>query len=95
MTTATLPASSRRKLTPPQLAKQWGIDVAKVLHWIRSGELRAIDACTRRGSRPRYLIDQADIAVFEERRSVQPPTPSPRRRRKVQEHPQGFVEYFK
>ena len=35
-------ATSRKtKLTPPELAKQWGIDVQKVLHWVKSGELRA------------------------------------------------------
>lgn len=34
----------RTKLSPPELAKRWGIDPAKVIAWIHSGELRAINA---------------------------------------------------
>lgn len=75
-------ASKRTKLSPPQLAAQWGVDVHKVVGWIRSGELRAINLATDRNGRPRYAIDQADIAVFEASRAVTPPAPRPRRRRK-------------
>ena len=91
MQTETLPAN-RRKLSPPQYARQLGVDTAKVVRWIRSGELPAFNAATHTGGRPRYLIDLADIAIFEQRRSVTPPTQAPRRRRKQQ--PAGF-EYFK
>ena len=73
-------ASKRTKLTPPQLAAQWGIDVAKILTWIRSGELRAINVATDRNGRARYAIDVADIAIFEASRAVQPPAPRIRRR---------------
>ena len=61
---------TRTKLTPPELAREWGVSAAKILHWIRSGELRAIDIARRRGGRPRYLIDRADIAAFEAVRQV-------------------------
>ena len=95
MTTETLPAparpSTRRKLTPPEYARQLGVDTAKVLKWIRSGELRAIDASTHRGNKPRYLIDQADIIAFEASRAVQPPTPSPKRRKASGE----VIEFFR
>jgi hypothetical protein len=74
-------ASRKTKLTPPELARQWGVDVQKVLHWIKAGELRAINLATRRDGRPRYAIDQADIALFEAARAVQPPAPRVRRRR--------------
>ena len=74
-------ASRKTKLTPPELAKSWGIDVAKVLHWIKAGELRAINAATDRNGRSRYLIDVIDVQVFEAGRTVQPPTPRIRRRR--------------
>lgn len=60
-----------RKLTPPQIAKQWGIAPEKVVAWIQAGELRAIDASTTRGKRPRYLIDIEDLAAFEKSRLVQ------------------------
>jgi hypothetical protein len=70
-----------RKRTPPQLAAEWGIDVKKVLGWIRSGELRAINVATDKNGRPRYAIDVVDVQVFETARTVQPPTPRIRRRR--------------
>jgi len=41
-------------LTPPQVAKRFAVDPAKVLCWIRGGELRAVDLATRTGGRPRY-----------------------------------------
>lgn len=50
--------------------------------WIRRGELRAINAATRLGSRPRYLVDVDDLAAFESRRAVTAATKSPRRRPK-------------
>lgn len=80
----------RTKVTPPKLARQWGISPDKLLGWIRSGELRAINAAARLGGRPKYLIDLADVAEFEERRVVQPPPKTPRRRQK----PSGNVIKF-
>src|SRR5437660_5835359 len=41
------------KLTPPEVAKMWGITPEKVIAFIRSGELRAINVATRLGGRPR------------------------------------------
>jgi len=72
---------TRTKFTVPQLARQWGIDKAKVMTWIRSGDMRAIDGATKRGGRPRYLIDITDIAAFEQAREVIPACPRPRARR--------------
>ncbi len=75
--------SDRTKLTPPQLARQWGVSADKILSFIRSGELRAVNAASKRGGRPRYLIDVADIAAFEAAREASSPPPAkPRRQRK-------------
>lgn len=83
---------NRTKLTPPQLAKLWGISPNTIVSWIRSGQLRAIDISTRPGiGRPRYLIDRRDIVEFEERRQVKPPEPVRRRREKL---PADFIHYF-
>lgn len=61
----------RKKLTPPDIAKAWGVSPDKVLAWIRNGELKAINVATKVGlSRPRYKIDPKDLAAFEERRTV-------------------------
>ena len=74
------------------LARRWGISPCKILAWIRSGELPAINAATNRAGRPRYLIDIADLVIFENRRSAaRPPPPSPRRKRKKFE---DVIEFF-
>lgn len=71
----------KTKITPKELAQRWGIDRHTVLAWIRKGELRAIDASLTQGGRPRFLIDEKDIADFELRRAVVPSPPPMRRRR--------------
>ena len=76
------------KITPPRLAEKWGISADKVLAWIRSGELRAIDASTNRGGRPRYLIDVDDLAAFERSRSIVPPAPAKPARRRSSDVPE-------
>lgn len=64
------PATEKSYLTPPQLAKLWGVSPEKVYAFIRSGELRAINLASRPGGRPRYAIDPADVAAFERSRQV-------------------------
>ena len=66
------PTINRQKFTPPQVARRWGIGVEKGIAWIRSGELKAINTATRSNGRPRYLIDEDDLAVFEARRIGMP-----------------------
>ena len=61
-----------KKLTPPQLARRFGVGPDKVLAWIRSGELPAINGAAKPNGRPRYLIDKADVEAFEARRQVRP-----------------------
>ena len=85
-------AIKQTKYTPPQIAAMWGISVDKVLVWIRSGELRAIDGSSSRSQRPRYLIDIDDLKDFERRRAVSPP-PSPRRR--SQQKDDHVIEFYK
>lgn len=71
----------RKKMTPPALAAYFGCDVQKIHTWIKTGELRAMNAATDRNGRARYLIDVADVQIFELSRMVQPPPPRTRRRR--------------
>ena len=82
-------AASKTKRSPPEVARDWGISPEKVIDWIRSGELRAMNAAARPGGRPRYLIDVRDLEAFQLRRSVQP-TPRTHRRRA----PPDVIEYF-
>ena len=72
----------RSKVTPPQLARRWGVSRDKVLAWIRSGELRAINVANGAADRPRYLIDAKDVALFEARRAEKPMPKTGRRERR-------------
>jgi hypothetical protein len=74
---------SRRKLTPPQVAEIFGINPDKVLSWIRSGRLRAVNIGNG-NQRPRYVIDPDDIETFEQANAAVPTaeTRPPRRRRR-------------
>jgi len=83
----------RKKITPPQLADRYGISPDKVLVWIRSGELRAIDASTKRGGRPRFLIDESDIEDFEKRRAVVPAVRT--RPARPRERDESIIEFYK
>ena len=86
--------TTRQKMTPPALAKLWGVSVDKIIAFIRRGELRAIDSSSDRGSpRPRFLIDHKDIEAFELARAVAPPAPKTRRRRRRRNDP-AVREYF-
>jgi len=60
-------------ITPPQLARRWGISPDKVLLWIHNGELPALNVAKRPNGRPRFVISQKSIEVFEARRSVSAP----------------------
>jgi excisionase family DNA binding protein len=66
------PPIEPKKLTPPQLARRLGVGTDKVLNWIRTGELRAINGATKPNGRPRYLVDIEDLEAFENRRAVTP-----------------------
>lgn len=63
---------ARRKLTVPQLARQFGVAEKKILDWIRAGELRAVNLARKPNGRPRYAIDVVDIEAFERGRQVVP-----------------------
>lgn len=81
----------RRMLTPPELARIWGCKPDKVLAFIKSGQLRAIDLSERRDKRPRFRIDPADVELFETARQVVPKLPAARR---VKRNGTGVKEYF-
>ena len=84
--------TERTKLSPKELAAQWGKKPSTIIALIRQGELRAINASTTQ-ERPRFLIDVADIAIFEQRRAVQP-SAGARRRRSNKAEANGPIKYF-
>ncbi|MBC7854564.1 MAG: helix-turn-helix domain-containing protein [Pirellulaceae bacterium] len=67
----------------PKVAEELGIDSGKVLAWIHSGELIAVDVAERRGGRARWRISQVELDAFLQRRQSRPPVPAARPRRKL------------
>jgi hypothetical protein len=68
-------------LTPNELGKLFRVSSDKILSWIRSGELGAINTASNRCGRPRFVILPRHIAEFENRRKAADPPAPPRRRR--------------
>jgi hypothetical protein len=52
-------------LTPPEVARERGIGVAKVLGWIRSGELEAVNLAATPHGPPRWRVSRAALAAFD------------------------------
>ncbi len=84
------PATITRYLSPADIAERYGCKVEKVLGWLRSGELRGIDVSARRGAKPRWKINPADLAAFEAARACSKAPEPTRRRRKLE----NVTEYF-
>jgi hypothetical protein len=66
---------------PRDLCRRWRVGLAKIMTWIRSGALRALNVGSDRCGRPRYVIPPESLAAFEARRATTPP-PKPARRKK-------------
>ncbi len=62
----------KKMVSAPELAKLWGVSPAKVLLWVRAGQLRALNLARSTQGRPRYAIDLADVEAFERTRVVVP-----------------------
>ena len=87
-------AIEKRKLTAPQVAKLWGVSTHKVLHFIRTGELKACNLAANTSNRPRFAIDVADIASFEASRQVIPDGGESTTTKLRQRTPQGVKNFF-
>ncbi len=76
--------TSTQWLTPREIADELRVDVGKVLVWINTGELVAVDHTESRGKRPRWRISRAEFDAFLLRRqspAAKPATEQPPRRR--------------
>ena len=73
--------SEKENLTPPQLARRWGVNTAKIYALIQSGQLEAVNLAVNPKGIPRLRIKLAEIERFEQSRSTKPAEKTPRRRR--------------
>ena len=62
--------SAMTPITPPTFAKSRGVKSDKVLHWIKTGELAAVNFATSPGGRPRWKIFPEAIADSERHRAA-------------------------
>ena len=76
----------RAYLSPPTIAKRYGVKPDKVLAWIATGELEAVNVAERSTGRPRWRVSPEALAAFEKRRSSKPTPVVPRRRRERTEY---------
>ena len=68
-------------VSPPEYARRLGVKPDKVLAWINTGELRAVNTATFRGARPRWRIPPDSIIAFENSRAAKSPVKGRRRQR--------------
>lgn len=76
--------AARQWLTPPEVARERGIKASKVLMWIASGELVAVNHAGQRNGRPRWRISPEALNAFDAARSCRAnisPTASSRRQK--------------
>jgi len=76
-------------LTPPAIGRELQVKPARVIGWIRNGELPAVNVGD--GSlRPRWRVSRVDLETFLRRRLAQAPMQTAGRRRKSTQ----VIEFF-
>lgn len=73
-------------LTPPTIGRRFGVSPEKVLAWIASGELAAVDLASPGSTRSRWKISEEALAEFLARRAAKPEA-KPKRRTKKEPYP--------
>ncbi len=80
------------KFSPAQIARNFKVKVNKVLGWINSGELIAVNCATNVGGVPRWKVSAAALADFQRRRQSAQPAPPPTRRRRRTEQVKDYFQ---
>jgi len=87
--------SAREWFTPPEIARSRGLRVSRVLDWIRSGELEAINHASHLSGPPRWRVSAAALAAFDAARSSRVGISRPAARQKrATGHAGAAVEEF-
>jgi len=84
-----MPETPLPGLTVREASRVLRVGTAKILAWLRSGELRGYSTATSLAGRPRFIIPGEAIAEFQKRRSAADPPKPPRRRKRT-----AFVDFF-
>ena len=78
--------------TPREIAVELGVSVDKILAFIHTGILIAVDVSSAGSTRPRFMISPHNYARFLNARAAKPLPKVPRKRQEKEEA--GFVKYF-
>lgn len=85
--------ASRATFTIPDIRQRFDVSEGTVLHWIHSGQLRAINVGrTPDARKPRWRITAQALQAFEETRAATPAAPRNTRRRKRRDE---VIEFYK
>ena len=68
-------------LSPPQVAKMIGVKPDKILYWIHTGVMPAVNVAQKEDGRPQYAVTPAGLDIFTTRRSTRQPVKVKRARR--------------
>jgi len=68
-------------VTPPALARQWGVASGKIIRLIHSHQLRAVNLAVDPLGKPRWRIPKGEVARFLAERMLQPAVRRPRKNR--------------
>jgi hypothetical protein len=80
-----------KKLTPKQVGARYGVNAVTVLDWIKSGLMPATDCSRSTATRKRYLMDEDDLAEFDQRRAAKKRMTEARQRVKAAEKAGNYV----
>lgn len=72
----------KKFFAPAELAEEWSVTDDKVIDFIKSGELEAVNLALSKGGKPRYRISEAAVEKFLADRAIRTKpkdTPKPRR----------------
>ena len=76
-----------------QIQERYAVSQATVLHWLHSGQLRSLSVGRDLGKkRARHRITESALQEFELVRTLTPPTPRTRRKRKKTSHVTEFIK---
>lgn len=81
--------------TPPQVARARGLRTAKVLAWIRSGELEGVNCAEKHDGRPRWRISAEALEAFDSTRSSRQLPQRVARERRMATRQSEVIEFFR
>jgi len=84
-------ANTSAYLSPNDVAARLGVSWAKVVAWIKSGQLLAVNVASRPSGKPQWRIAESDLDFFLATRQAQPSRPATRRRRPATT---DMIEFF-